>query len=105
MPWRDAMEFCRSLTTAGYNDWRLPTLRELASLVDYSTTPTIDAKAFPDTKPRVYWSSSTNAYYPENAWRVHFYYGSVYSYGRHKSHDYYVRAVRKGDPIDGTIYH
>lgn len=35
--WHEAVSYCRDLRVAGYSDWRLATLDELASLVDRST--------------------------------------------------------------------
>ena len=35
--WHEAVSYCRDLRLAGLSDWRLPTLDELASLVDKST--------------------------------------------------------------------
>ncbi len=35
--WKVAVKYCRDLRLAGYSDWRLATLEELASLVDRST--------------------------------------------------------------------
>jgi hypothetical protein len=32
--WHEATEYCRNLRLAGYSDWSLATLEELASLVD-----------------------------------------------------------------------
>jgi len=37
--WHKAERYCRNLRVAGYSDWRLATLDELASLVDKSATP------------------------------------------------------------------
>jgi hypothetical protein len=34
--WHSAVSYCRNLRLAGYSDWRLATLDELASLVDKS---------------------------------------------------------------------
>jgi hypothetical protein len=42
-----------------------------------------------------YLSSTTYAYYPDNAWGVYFGYGYAYYYG--KGGDYYVRCVRGGE--------
>lgn len=44
---------------AGFTDWRLPRLPELASIVDPACQdPRIDLSVFPATEPRAYWSSS-----------------------------------------------
>ncbi len=34
--WNDAMADASSITTGGYNDWRVPTIKELYSLIDFS---------------------------------------------------------------------
>jgi hypothetical protein len=36
MYWSDAIVYCETLDYGGHTDWRLPTIRELQSLVDYS---------------------------------------------------------------------
>ena len=33
------LTYCESLDTAGINDWRLPNVKELQSIVDYSRSP------------------------------------------------------------------
>jgi len=37
--WDDAVSQCEAATTATYNDWRLPNVKELQSIVDYTVSP------------------------------------------------------------------
>ena len=94
----DTEDFIAVLNVAefgGFTDWRLPTIKELQSIVDYGTImPNIDTDYFPNTVSSHYWSSSTYVNDTGFAWPVYFYYGSVdYNY---KARTYYVRAVRGG---------
>lgn len=36
LDWREALAFCENYDLAGHTDWRLPTIKELNSIVDYS---------------------------------------------------------------------
>jgi len=96
----DTDDFLDALNDArfgGFNDWRLPTIKELAYLVDYSIPgpgPTINTTYFPNTVSSKYWSSTTYADDTVYAWSVSFNYG--YGYRNYKSNSYYVRAVRAG---------
>ena len=99
--WQEAQDvFIAALNTAafgGHIDWRLPTVKELSTLVDSSISfpgPSINTTFFPNTVSSHYWSSTTYAYDPSYAWLVHFLVGTVYGHG--KSYGYYVRAVRSG---------
>jgi hypothetical protein len=43
LPWCDALAYCENLSFAGHDDWRLPNVRELQSIVDYGRLgPAID---------------------------------------------------------------
>ena len=95
--WESAISHCEGLSLAGYTDWRLPSSRDLRSIVDYATyKPAIDAKYFPSTVSSRYWSSTTHAYDTDDAWGINFDYGYVRSFGNNKSNGNYVRAVRGG---------
>ena len=39
MNWEDALSLCENLTLAGNDEWRLPSAKELQSIVDYSRSP------------------------------------------------------------------
>ena len=66
----DTEDFIKALNDAnygGYSDWRLPTIKELAYIVDYSIPypgPTINTTYFPNTAASWYWSSTTDAAVP-----------------------------------------
>jgi len=59
MDWASALAYCSIQTTGGYTDWRLPDIRELDSIIDFSTdTPALD-KAFTMNNPSLWlWSGS-----------------------------------------------
>ncbi|MDD5554117.1 MAG: DUF1566 domain-containing protein [Patescibacteria group bacterium] len=60
--WENALTQCEGLSFGGHNDWRLPNIRELASLTNYQNeSPAINTTYFPGTVSGVYWSSSTGA--------------------------------------------
>ena len=94
MIWQDAINYCENLTLGDYNDWRLPNINELTSIVD-------DTKVNPSLSPVFkffasygYWSSTTRAGSSGYAWIVSFYYGYQYYYN--KNYSSYVRCVRAG---------
>jgi hypothetical protein len=75
--------------------WRLPNIKELASIADISrSNPAIDPAAFPATPTNSFWSSSPNVGYGTDAWYVHFSYGYTHYDYRYRS--YHVRLVRAG---------
>ena len=93
--WEQALAYCEGLDLGGYTDWRLPSVRELRSLVDTSRfNPAINTSYFPDTAASWFWSRTTNSYNTNDAWIVNFFFGDVD--GHNKTNGYYVRAVRNG---------
>ena len=97
MDWSVARSYCEKLPLAGYTDWRLPTLKELKTLVDLNQNPPrINHTYFPNTVSSFYWSSNTYAGGTNSAWGVNF--GSGDDGMPSKGSRLYVRAVRGGQP-------
>ena len=96
----NTVEFLSALNSAnfgGHNDWRLPTIKELATLVELGqSSPAIEPVFAVNSQSARYWSSTTNAQNPHYAWFVDFPYESSNGLNANKSSGYYVRAVRGG---------
>jgi hypothetical protein len=77
MAWADAAAYCAGLTTGGHA-WRVPSIRELATLVDEAqVAPAINRTMFPNTKSgsksnNWYWASHRAAGNATAAWAINF---------------------------------
>jgi hypothetical protein len=87
--WADAGADCANLMLDGHHDWRLPTLAELSSLVDFTVifntahaVPTLNASAFPTALPSVVWTSTVYSGDPTWAYTVSFAGGDVIPYAQ-----------------------
>jgi len=91
--WSEAKVAAASVRIGKHSDWRLPTIKELLSLVDYERfSPAIET-AFFKAESSWYWSSTPVASSPAGyAWSVNFSYGGAYVYNQ--SSTAFVRAVR-----------
>jgi hypothetical protein len=91
--WADAKKACEALSLCGHKDWRLPTIQELLTLVDYERKePAIDP-AF-QCESNWYWTSTAAASSPSGcAWVVYFS-GGTSSWGS-RDYELCVRAVRR----------
>jgi len=110
MPWQEALDKVSDLNanagaytcggyTATYNDWVLPNVNELESLINAEEPDPavwLNEQGFVDVQlDRYYWSSTTSASITENAWVV--YMSGGYVYNDDESFYYrYVWPVRAG---------
>jgi hypothetical protein len=71
-----AQNYCATLATPIGTGWRLPTVGELGTLVDYSqaagAAALIDPTFFPETPLEPFWSSTPNAADTSSPWSVDF---------------------------------
>lgn len=96
MTWHDALEYARSLRLGGKDDWRLPFVSELESLLDRGTLVErirpIMRRNIPFRDTLSYWSSTTFEHNTRSAWIVMFDGAYILSY--YKSNRYHIRCVR-----------
>ncbi len=72
--WAGALNYAESLALGGHEDWRLPNINELESLVNAQEPDQaawLNAQGFTNVQPNYYWSSTTLSYNNSTAWYVH----------------------------------
>lgn len=100
--WKSSLAHCQNLTWGGKDDWRLPNVRELRSLVETSRkSPAIDATMFPHTpyygagmthnNAGQFWSATARSY---NDFALYVDFRSGFSHFYKQSEGRHVRCVR-----------
>lgn len=92
--WFEGIQYCEYLEFAGFNDWRMPNINELVSIVDYSRSDPALPEVFEQRWSLEYWSSTGDirSQY-DRAWRVDFNDGSTPRVNKYDNNAY-VRCVR-----------
>lgn len=91
--WADAQTYVAGLTYCGYSDWRLPTINELTSLINYAVTfqnTWLNANGFSNVKDQPYMTSTL---YDNNNFRVVDFWRGYTNYYR-VNDPYYILPVR-----------
>jgi hypothetical protein len=100
--WNGARFSCINKNVGGQKGWRLPSVPDLASLIDPSVAPpgpTLSSgHPFHNVQPAGYWSATTSAEDPSDAWFVYFGIGFVDSDSKtHTGHAWCVRGSMSAD--------
>ena len=88
-----ATTYCDKLVLGGYSDWRLPSIHELQTIVNYGKNGQAMDNIFRYKSSEAYWTSTSNSgSYVRGAWTVSFSLGTLGYYD--KNIDKPVRCVR-----------
>jgi len=103
--WGEAQEYCNSLTKGNRSGWRVPTVQELATLVDGSIPP--PGPTLPSGHPflnvtskRAYWSANIANTDAGKAWYVGFYIPGAVTHTKKDRTDLKIWCVRGGQGVD-----
>ena len=89
----EAITYCKNLHIDGFDDWRLPTLKETYTIVDLTQNRPALKNGFEVRDDGRYWTATLFAKKPDrDAWYISMSYGEAESYK--KSRIYHVRCVR-----------
>ena len=98
LTWEQALDFANNLDLNDCNDWRLPNIKELQSIVDdRRIDPALNPMVFEVTTSKPVWTSTSLAGHGERAWTIDFKLGTV-SYAD-KTDNLTVLCVRGHGPI------
>ncbi len=117
--WEEALAWVQTQNSAnylGYGDWRMPNIKELQSIVDYTRSPETTSSAAIDpvfnatsitneggeTDYPYYWSGTTHTSYPSSVATANYIsFGRALGYGNEDWHDVHGAGAQRSDPKSG----
>ncbi len=112
MNWESALKYSENLSVAGYNDWRLPNVKELQSIVDYTKAPdaadkskrrtAIDPVFKVTTAESWYWTSTTHLENCTCGFAVYICFGQAFGIMRGTKMNVHGAGSQRSDPKRGN---
>ena len=102
--WVESLEYAEGVEFAGYSDWRLPSAKELQSIIDYSSVsiPAVDEDFFTITNSDSYfWTSTTHGDFKETAIYLAFGYAYSTTSDIDDYYDWHGAGAQRSDPKIG----
>lgn len=91
-----AEKMCKEMRLGDFDDWHIPTIQELLSIIDYKKYDPAILDGFSIGESSYYWSSTQYMGDPDKVWGIDFKDGATNSNG--KDYDRRVRCVRITTP-------
>ena len=92
LTYEESEKFCANLKAGKYTDWRIPTLKELSSIVDYTRYDPAILDGFSSGGSVYYWSSTPYQGDTDKMWGINFKSGATDANG--KNYTRHIRCVR-----------
>ena len=93
--WGDMIDYANALNFGGFTDWRLPNVKELFSLLDFSFGASLWPSVFDSVINYYYWTSTTDVNNVLKAYAIHLNTGLI-AVGVKDTDVYYALFVRGG---------
>ena len=91
--YKEAEEYCSKLVIAEYNNFRIPTLIELQSIIDYKNYKPAILTGFIYAPSETFWTSTPFANDKDYVWSINFKKGDRSTRAKH--YDRFIRCVQK----------
>ena len=89
----EALSYCKDLKLDGFDDWRVPTIKEFYTIIDLRVNRPALKRGFEARNDDKFWTAVASAKNPKKeAWRISMSFGEAELYNKKRA--YHVRCVR-----------